>query len=134
MAVVRSDTRAIRAVEDVVFVRRTVREFAKAVGFSLVDETKIVTAASELARNVIQHAGGGSLRLEVLNDHARRGLRLVFEDHGPGIADVDKALRDGFSTCGGLGLGLGGARRLVNQFEIETTPGVGTRIVITRWR
>ncbi len=128
MAVVRSGTCAIRSVEDVVAARRTVREFAKAVGFSLIDETKIVTAASELARNVIQHAGGGSLHLVALNDHARRGLRLVFEDHGPGIANVEKALRDGFSTCGGLG--LGGARRLVNEFEFETMPGVG----ITRWK
>ena len=134
MAVLRHEMRPVRSAEDVVGVRRVVREWALAVGFSLVDQTKIVTAASELARNVIVHGGGGSLRLEALNDDARRGLRLVFEDQGPGIADVERALKDGFSTGGGLGLGLGGARRLSNEFEIDTKPGAGTRVAITRWK
>ena len=134
MAVLRHEMRPVRSAEDVVGVRRVVREWALAVGFSLVDQTKIVTAASELARNVIVYGGGGSLRLEALNDDARRGLRLVFEDQGPGIADVERALKDGFSTGGGLGLGLGGARRLSNEFEIDSQPGAGTRVAITRWK
>jgi serine/threonine-protein kinase RsbT len=134
MVVVRSDTQPIQSSEDVVLVRRRVREFAKAARFSLVDETKIVTAASELARNTLQYGGGGTARLEELNDDVRRGVRLVFEDQGPGIADVEKALRDGYSSGGGLGLGLGGARRLVNEFELASTPGAGTRVMITRWK
>lgn len=134
MAVVQSDTRSIRSSEDVVLVRQAVREFAKKVSFSLVDETKIVTAASELARNTLQYGGGGTVRLEALNDDVRRGVRLVFEDHGPGIADVELALRDGYTTGGGLGLGLSGARRLSSEFEIESKPGVGTKVAITRWK
>jgi serine/threonine-protein kinase RsbT len=134
MAVVKHETRAVRDSDDVVRVRQTVREWSVSCGFSLVDQTKIVTAASELARNVVLYAGGGTVRLEALNDGARRGLRLVFEDQGPGIPDVAQALRDGFTTAGGLGLGLGGARRLVNEFEIDSRPGAGTRVVITRWK
>ena len=133
MAVVRHDTRALRDSEDVVKARQTVREWAVSCGFSLVDQTKIVTAASELARNAVLYGGGGTIRLEALNDGARRGLRVVFEDQGPGIPDVGQALRDGFTTGGGLGLGLGGARRLVNEFDIESGPG-GTRVAITRWK
>ena len=117
-----------------VVVRKLVREWAAAAGFGLVDQTKIVTAASELARNALIHGGGGSVRLEALNDDRRRGLRLVFEDLGPGIPDIERALRDGYSTGGGLGLGLGGAKRLSSEFEIQSTPGVGTRVAITRWR
>ena len=134
MAVRRYDTRLVRSGEDVVAARSVVREWAIAVGFSLVDQTKMITAASELARNAVQYGGGGTLRLEELHDGSRRGLRLVFEDHGPGIDDVEQALRDGFTTGGGLGLGLGGARRLVNHFEIESKPGEGTRVAITRWK
>jgi serine/threonine-protein kinase RsbT len=134
MAVIRHDTRLVRTSEDVVAVRQTVREWALAAGFSLVDQTKIVTAASELARNLVQHGGGGALRLEALNDGPRRGLRLIFEDEGPGIADVECALRDGYSTGGGLGLGLGGARRLSNEFDIQSRPGEGTRVTIVRWK
>jgi serine/threonine-protein kinase RsbT len=134
MAVVKHDTRALRDSEDVVMVRQAVREWAVSCGFSLVDQTKIVTAASELARNAVLYGGGGTVRLEALNDGARRGLRLVFEDQGPGIPDVDQALKDGFTTGSGLGLGLGGARRLVNEFAIDSRPGEGTRIAITRWR
>ncbi len=134
MAVLRHETRPIRSGEDVVAVRQVVREWSVTAGFSLVDQTKIVTAASELARNVVQYGGGGTVRLEALNDDRRRGLRLVFEDHGPGIADVEQALRDGYSSGGGLGLGLGGARRLSNEFEIHSRPGDGTRVAITRWK
>ena len=134
MAVRRHETRPIRSAEDVVAVRRAVREGSIAAGFSLVDQTKIVTAASELARNALTYGGGGTLTLELLNDGAKRGLRLVFEDQGPGIADVELALRDGFTTGGGLGLGLGGARRLVNEFSIESAPGKGTRVAVVRWK
>jgi len=134
MAVVRHDTRTVRASEDVVGVRQIVREWSVSCGFSLVDQTKMVTAASELARNAVTYGGGGTVRLEALNDGARRGLRLVFEDRGPGIPDIDQALRDGFTTGSGLGLGLGGARRLVNEFEIDSRLGEGTRISITRWK
>jgi serine/threonine-protein kinase RsbT len=126
--------RLVRTSEDVVAVRQTVREWAVSSGFSLVDQTKIVTAASELARNTVSYGGGGTLRLEVLNDGAKRGLRLTFEDSGPGIADVDQALKDGFTTGGGLGLGLGGARRLMNDFQIESRLGAGTRVMVTRWK
>ena len=134
MAVLRHDTRLIRSSEDVVAVRQTVREWSTAVGFSLVDQTKIITAASELARNVVQYGGGGTVRLEALNDDYKRGLRLVFEDQGPGIDNVELALKDGYSTGGGLGLGLSGARRLSNEFELESRPGQGTRVTITRWK
>jgi serine/threonine-protein kinase RsbT len=134
MAVVRHETRLVRTSDDVVGVRQAVREWAIAAGFSLVDQTKIVTAASEIARNAVIHGGGGTARLESLNDGPKRGLRLVFEDQGPGIADVDQAMKDGFTTGSGLGLGLGGARRLVNGFEIDSNPGKGTRVTLVRWR
>jgi serine/threonine-protein kinase RsbT len=134
MAVLRHDSRLIRSSEDVVAVRQAVREWAVSIGFSLIDQTKIVTAASELARNVVQYGGGGTLRLEALNDEHRRGLRLVFEDQGPGIPDIGLALKDGYTTGGGLGLGLSGAKRLSNDFDIVSTPGQGTRVAITRWK
>ena len=130
----RDDTLSLRSSEDIVLVRQAVRTTAVDLRLSLVDQTKIVTAASELARNVVLYGGGGTVRLESLNDGARRGLRLVFEDQGPGIPDVDQALRDGFTTGAGLGLGLGGARRLVNDFHIDSRPGSGTRVTITRWK
>lgn len=134
MAVVRTETRPIRSGADVVLVRQTVRKWALDLKFSLVDQTKIITAASEIARNTLDYGGGGTVRLEALNDDARRGLRLVFEDKGPGIEDVGRALKDGYTTGSGLGLGLGGAKRLVNEFDIESRPGEGTRITLTRWR
>ena len=134
MAVLRDERKEIRSSQDVVAVRQVVREWAVYAGFSLVDQTKIVTAASELARNTLMHGGGGSVRLEALNDGSRRGLRVVFEDEGPGIPDIDQALRDGFTTGGGLGLGLGGAKRLSSEFEIDSRPGQGTQVAITRWR
>lgn len=120
--------------EHVVRVRQAVRARAVELGFSLVEQTKVVTAASELARNTIQHGGGGHATIEVLEDGSRRGLRLAFIDAGPGIADIEQALKDGFTTGGGLGLGLSGARRLSNEFSIVSAPGQGTRVVITRWK
>ena len=134
MAVVLSEERRIHASDDVVIVRQLVRSRAVEQGFGLVDQTKLVTAASELARNTLEHGGGGSVRLEVLNDGTRRGVRLTFEDEGPGIADISMAMKDGYTTGGGLGLGLGGAKRLSNEFEIFSQPGKGTRVTITRWR
>ena len=130
----KTDTLPIRSESDVVMVRQAVRAWAAELRFSLVDQTKIVTAASELARNALIYGGGGQARLELLDDHGRQGLRVHFEDEGPGIPDIDAALRDGFTTGSGLGLGLGGARRLVNDFTVESAPGAGTRIAITRWR
>jgi serine/threonine-protein kinase RsbT len=119
---------------DIVLVRQAVRRRAVEVGFSLVDQTKIVTAASELARNTLQHGGGGTARIEPVVNGVRRGLRLTFEDQGPGIEDIGRAMTDGFTTGSGLGLGLSGARRLSNEFEIQSTPGLGTRVAIARWR
>lgn len=124
----------LTASEHIVQVRQLVRQRAIELGFSLVDQTKIVTAASELARNAIQHGGGGHATIEIVGDGARRGLRLGFEDDGPGIANVSQAMKDGFSTGGGLGLGLSGAKRLSNEFSITSAPGQGTRIFITRWK
>jgi serine/threonine-protein kinase RsbT len=117
----------------VVSVRQLVRSHAVSIGLSLVDQTKLVTAASELARNTVIHAGGGTALLEIVNNATRRGIRLTFEDHGPGIKDIEQAMRDGFTTGNGLGLGLGGSKRLTNEFTIDSKPGVGTRIVITQW-
>jgi serine/threonine-protein kinase RsbT len=129
-----TDYQPIYSSEEVVLVRQAVRARAVELGFSLVDQTKLVTAASELARNALEHGGGGAMRLEIVNDGLRRGVRLVFEDHGPGIADIEQAMKDGFTSGNGLGLGLGGAKRLSNEFEIKSTPGEGTRVTITRWR
>jgi serine/threonine-protein kinase RsbT len=117
-----------------VAVRQLVRTWAVEAGFSLVDQTKMVTATSELARNTIDYGGGGSVRLEQLVEGNRRGVRVAFEDHGPGIPDIEKALTDHYTTGNGLGLGLGGARRLVNDFDISSRVGEGTRVVITRWK
>jgi len=129
-----AEQRPIRTPEDVVGVRQLVRQKAIELGFNLIDQTKLVTAASELARNAMQHGGGGTVAVEALADGARRGLRLVFADEGPGIGDIDQAMKDGFSTGGGLGLGLGGAKRLSNDFAIASAPGQGTRVTIVRWK
>ncbi len=134
MTVLLSDQRAVQTAEDVVAIRQAVRQRAVELGFNLVDQTKIVTAASELARNTVQYGGGGMVTLEALEELGRRGLRLTFADNGPGIKDIELAMKDGFTTAGGLGLGLSGARRLSNDFHIDSTPGVGTRVTITRWR
>jgi serine/threonine-protein kinase RsbT len=134
MALLKHETFEVRSSADVVIIRRVARDWASQLGFGLVDQTKMVTAASELARNTVHHGGGGTARLEALNDGPRRGLRLIFEDKGPGIPDVGLALRDGYTTGNGLGLGLGGSKRLVNDFEITSRIGAGTRVAITRWK
>ncbi len=124
----------LRNQNDIVLGRQAVRRLAQEQGFSLVDQTKLVTAASELARNALIYGGGGELKWEKLVDGAKRGVRLVFEDHGPGIADIERAMTDGWTSGHGLGLGLTGARRLVNEFELQSTVGVGTRVTIARWK
>lgn len=134
MSVLKSEVSPLRSSEDVVRARQLVRRWAVEVGFSLVDQTKLVTAASELARNTVEYGGGGSVTLEILNDNNRRGLQLLFTDQGPGIPDIELALKDGYTTGGGLGLGLGGAKRLVNDFEISSRPGEGTHIRVVRWK
>lgn len=134
MPIVKNETMPLRSESDVVVVRQVVRKWAAELGFSLVDQTKIVTAASELARNVLVHGGGGCSRLETLQEGIRRGLRLTFEDQGPGIPDIEMAMRDGYTTGGGLGLGLGGSKRLVNEFEISSKVGEGTRVVVAKWK
>ena len=134
MTVLLSDERTVQSAEDVVAIRQAVRQRAVELGFNLVDQTKIVTAASELARNTVQYGGGGRVTIDAVENFGRRGIRLTFEDDGPGIPDVELAMKDGYTTGGGLGLGLSGARRLSNDFTIESTPGKGTRVTITRWR
>ena len=124
----------LRSDEDVVGLRRHVRERAVGIGLSLVDQTKLITAASELARNTIKYGGGGAVYLDKLVDGLRQGVGLVFVDHGPGIPDLQLALRDGYTTGGGLGLGLGGSKRLVDEFEIDTRPGEGTAIAVVKWK
>jgi serine/threonine-protein kinase RsbT len=119
---------------DIVLARQKVRRWAIDLHFSLVDQTKLVTAASELARNALDHGKGGEMTIETLNSGARAGLRLTFEDHGPGIPDIERAMRDGYTSGGGLGLGLGGSKRLVNEFNIESEVGKGTRITVARWK
>jgi serine/threonine-protein kinase RsbT len=134
MAVIADELMPVRSDGEVVLVRQRVRHWASQQGFSLVDQTKIVTAASELARNVLVHGGGGTVYIESLNDGPRKGLKLTFEDRGPGIADISLAMRDGYTTGGGLGLGLSGAKRLSNEFDIQSKPGEGTRVTIARWK
>jgi serine/threonine-protein kinase RsbT len=134
VSVVKAEQLPLRSSEDIVTVRQAVRHWAMEMGFGLVDQTKIVTAASELGRNTIQHGQGGTARLEMFNDGPRTGLRLTFEDRGPGIPDINLAMRDGYSTGGGMGLGLSGSKRLSNEFEIESTVGKGTRVTIARWK
>ena len=132
-AVSAEEMRPLGSSEDVVVVRQLVRALAVKLGFSLVDQTKMVTAASELARNTVDYGGGGTVRLQTITDGKRIGLRLTFEDKGPGIEDLALALKDGYTSGGGLGLGLGGAKRLSNEFEIVSRPGEGTRVSIARW-
>ncbi|MEH2045295.1 MAG: anti-sigma regulatory factor [Nostoc sp.] len=130
----KTETINIQSSGDVVSVRQAVRQLAVEIGFGLVDQTKIVTAASELARNTLDYGGGGTVKLETLEEGRRRGLQLTFEDRGPGIPDIELALKDGFTTGGGLGMGLGGAKRLANEFEIQSAVGEGTQIKIVRWK
>lgn len=134
MPVTKTETLSVRVAAEVVSVRHRVRAFAVESGFSLVEQTKIVTAASELARNMIDYGGGGTVTIEMIDDGSRKGLRATFEDQGPGIVDIAEALRDGFTTGSGMGLGLGGAKRLSNEFHIYSALGQGTRVTIARWR
>lgn len=129
-----SETLSIRTSDDVVRVRQAVRSVAVKIGLTLVDQTKVITAASEIARNTLEYGGGGSVVVETVTNGARAGLRLVFEDRGPGIPDVERALVDGYTTGNGLGLGLSGARRLCNEFDIWSQPGAGTRVTLTKWK
>lgn len=124
----------LRSDIDVVAARRGVSDCAHEIGLTSLDRTKVVTAASELARNTVIHGRGGCMYLEIVRDGSRRGLRLIFKDTGPGIADVDRALQDGYSTGGSMGIGLPGARRLVNEFAITSVPGAGTSVTIVRWK
>ena len=124
----------LRSDEDVVALRKHVRERAVAIALSLVDQTKLVTAASELARNTLKYGGGGTVYLDALGDGFRKGVGLIFVDDGPGIPDLELALRDGYTTGGGLGLGLGGSRRLVDEFDIDSRPGEGTAVSVVKWK
>ncbi len=129
-----TETLPLTTGEQVVLARQAVRRLALELGFSLVDQTKVVTAASELGRNTVQHGGGGLITIAVLHDGRRSGLRLTFSDQGPGIPDIERAMKDGYTTGGGLGLGLSGARRLSHDFSIQSVPGEGTTVAITRWK
>jgi len=134
MAVLRDELIGLRSMDDMIKARQLVRDCAIFQGLSLVDQTKVVTAASELARNTMIHGGGGEMRLQALNDGPRRGVKVMFVDKGPGIPDIALAMKDGYTTRGGLGLGLSGSKRLVNEFDIESQPGKGTTVTIVRWK
>jgi len=134
MSVQKREVLPVRTSSDVVLARQKVRQLAVELRFSLVDQTKLVTAASELARNALDHGKGGTMAVETLVNGARSGIRMIFEDQGPGIANIEDALKDGFTTGSGMGLGLGGSKRLVNEFSIESEVGKGTRITAVRWR
>lgn len=134
MQVASSSSLGLEAEPDIVKARQVVRQYAQTCDFSLVDQTKLVTAASELARNTVKHGGGGLMTVEVLHEGLRRGVRVRFEDEGPGIADLTLAMTDGWTSGGGLGLGLTGSKRLSNEFEIDSAPGRGTRVTIVRWK
>jgi serine/threonine-protein kinase RsbT len=133
MTVRSSGSHPIHIEQDVVLARQLARKLAQECGMRLIDLTKLVTAVSELARNTMVYGGGGDMDWQILDENARTGLRLIFRDEGPGIADVKLAMTDGWTSGSGLGLGLTGAKRLVEEFELDTTPGKGTRITITRW-
>ncbi|WP_298873868.1 anti-sigma regulatory factor [uncultured Bradyrhizobium sp.] len=124
----------IKASDDVVRVRQLTRAYALEVGLSLVDQTKVITASSELARNTLDYGGGGEVTVELVEQGGRRGVRLTFDDKGPGIVDIEQALKDGFTSGKGMGLGLGGAKRLCNDFSIASKPGEGTKVMIARWK
>ena len=129
-----SGSMPVRNEQDIVMSRQTVRKLTQELKFSIVDQTKMITAASELSRNTVVYGGGGEMRWEIISDGLRHGLRLHFEDKGPGIPDMDKAMTDGWTSGGGLGMGLTGSKRLVNEFEVRTAVGQGTCVSITRWK
>ncbi len=130
----KQETLGIRSSSDIVLVRQTVRNWAAELGFGLVDQTKIVTASSEIARNTLIYGGGGTVTLEIIATEFRQALRLTFIDKGTGIRDIDLALKDGYTTGGGLGMGLGGAKRLMSEFAIDSNIGEGTRVTMTKWK
>ena len=134
MSLLKREKVPLKSSTDVVLARQLVRRWATDLRFSLVDQTKLVTAASELARNALDHGKGGQMTIEMVNGASRNGLKLVFEDNGPGIPDIEMALKDGFTTGAGMGLGLGGSKRLVNEFSIESEVGKGTKITVVRWK
>lgn len=134
MNVLKRDAQPLMNSNDVVLARQKVRQWATELRFTLVDQTKLVTAASELARNALDHGKGGEMTMESLSNGVRAGLRLIFQDRGPGIADINQALKDGFTTGSGMGLGLGGSKRLVNEFSIESEVGKGTKVTVVRWK
>jgi len=134
MKILSTERYELRSSEDVVTARQVVRKKAVGLGFGLVDQTKFVTASSELARNTLDYGGGGTIDIQLVENGVRSGLRLIFEDQGPGIPDIEQALRDGFTSGNGMGLGLGGAKRLSHEFEILSEPGKGTRVTIVRWK
>jgi serine/threonine-protein kinase RsbT len=134
LVVEKCETIAVRTSDDVVRARQAVRAWAIEAGFGIVDQTKLVTAASEIARNTVDYGGGGTLRIDILREGARRGVQLTFSDNGPGIGDIERAMTDGYTTGGGLGLGLSGAKRLSNEFAIQSAPGQGTTVTLARWK
>lgn len=134
MTTLKSETVPVKDPSDVVSLRQRVRAWTTELKFSLVDQTKMITASSELARNTAGHGGGGTCLMEIVSNGTRTGIRLTFEDHGPGIPDLDLALKDGYSTAGGMGLGLSGSKRLVNEFQIASKVGEGTRVTVVRWK
>jgi serine/threonine-protein kinase RsbT len=134
LVVEKNETIALRTSDDVVRARQAVRARAIEAGFGIVDQTKLVTAASEVARNTVDYGGGGTLRIEIVREGSRRGVQLTFSDNGPGIADIEQAMTDGYTSGGGLGLGLGGAKRLSNEFTIDSAPGKGTTVTLARWK
>ncbi len=134
MNVLKRDTQPLKNSNDVVLARQKVRQWATELRFSLVDQTKLVTAASELARNALDHGKGGIMVMECLTNGSKAGLRLIFEDQGPGIPDIEQALKDGYTSGSGMGLGLGGSKRLVNEFSIESQVDKGTRVTVIRWK
>lgn len=134
MSQLKRDVVSLKNSNDVVMARQRVRQWATEMRFSLVDQTKLVTAASELARNTLDHGGGGQMSIETISAGSKQGLRLVFEDQGPGIADIQLALKDGYTSGSGMGLGLGGSKRLVNEFDIQSEVGKGTQVTVVRWR
>ena len=134
MTVAKHELLPLQNSTDIVAARQKVRQWATELRFNLVDQTKLVTAASELARNALDHGHGGRMTIEVVNGRARTGLKLTFEDDGPGIPDLEAALRDGYSTGSGMGLGLGGSKRLVNEFSVESEVGKGTKVTVVRWK